>query len=70
MAICRCQEHSPIRGGYVQSVRPARPGTILCGRVGCTADALIWLKRDEVVRYNRGDRIFEGATHVAKFQGR
>lgn len=63
MALVRCSDHGkPKAKGepYVDNVRPIGfPDTAaICGSVNCQNPGLIWLKREEKIAYDRGERFF------------
>jgi hypothetical protein len=39
---------------------------VVCGTVACENDAVIWLKADEELEYEKGQRVFGIHTHTAK----
>lgn len=81
MALCRCKElHKNPTGrkgnDYVLAVEPiGYPNTSsICGissttkRKRCEYPGLIWLNKDEKIKYDNGERIFEFANNTTKIQ--
>lgn len=71
MPICRCLKlHSPPSKGdcKVAYVKPmGYPKTAaICGRVGCFNIGVVWLDKDDVKKYKKGQRIFPIHTHKIK----
>lgn len=69
MALCRCELH-PTVPNYTHYVEPVGyPETSsICGIPNCNEPGLIWLKADEVLRFNNnpGNRIFTFDYNVTK----
>jgi len=72
MAIARCENHRPKHAKPpAYAVNPYAPphhpdSGVVCGRKGCEAAALIWLKTDEAAAYVAGQRVFDIKTNSAK----
>lgn len=76
MAIARCDLHGKPKHhvkapGY--SDVPHLPvghhdSGVVCGKKGCERPAIVWLKRDEEARYEKGHRVFEIHTRTAKIR--
>ena len=72
MAIARCDRCGPPRstksGTYVGHHFPVgHPNSgVICGRLGCTNVAVVWLKEDEEKAYQAGERVFQIHTQTAK----
>ena len=61
MALCRCKEHKPRRGGHQQG--PVLPigypqTSSICGLPNCKNPGVIWLSVEEMELYGLGSRIF------------
>ena len=61
MALCRCKEHKPQRGGHQEG--PVNPigypvTSSICGLPNCNNPGVIWLSVAEIESYGLGRRIF------------
>lgn len=74
MSIMRCHAHAPKRTTreYAGVVEPVGyPDTALvCGSKHCSEPALIWLERQEKVRYDAGERVFQAFTATMKVRAK
>jgi hypothetical protein len=72
MAIVRCKSHPPdasrVKEAYAGNVDPhgLTHSGLVCGRVACEGDGLIWLTKTEAKAYENGTRIFGVKTHSVK----
>lgn len=72
MALVRCLQHPPTGRGtlYIKSVPPVGyPATAaICGRAGCEAAGMVWLKHDEALAWEDGQTIISIPNMVTKIQ--
>ena len=75
MAIARCEKCGKPTGANVKPLgyasQPYLPvghpsSGVICGKPNCENDALIWLKIDEALAYQKGQRVLEISTQTAK----
>lgn len=70
MTLCRCKNHQPKNNRkhiYVEPLEPlGYPKTSsICGR-DCETPGLIWVTKEELIRYHNGQRIFTYSSNVTK----
>lgn len=73
MALVRCEQCGPPRGGgrnYVASVKPlGYPETAaICGRADCERPGLVWLDEEDKAEYDQGQRIVSLPTAAVRIK--